>query len=209
MYNLKKSGITIHVESLSNIARSIHTFEDFELYMISQSIETPEQIKNFIEVPGLPEDTLDATFWLYEYPIFKRRKATWKFVYFPSSKKFESYKDIMTQINLFLAGNKCTIRCDDDPSYTYSGYLNVKTNEYNGDFLEIEFEGDLEPYKEKECYAIFNKKGTYEIDTGIAPTVLYYENAVKDPEDAESRYHTIIIDDDTVNKKIWWRYKVL
>lgn len=212
MYELQKTGISIRIDDNSDYPNNkiMHTFDDFKLLMVSQNIETPEQIKKIIEVPGAPNDGIDATFFVYDYPIYKRRKATWKFVYFSSSKEFESYKNIMTQLNIFISGNRCHIRCDDDVEYEYYGYLSIRTGEYNGDYLEIEIEGDLAPYKTKECHAIFSQKGEYWIDTGIAPTLINFPESVdKEPEEATKRYHLLKIDDELLNLDIFWRYHAI
>lgn len=120
-----------------------HSFEDWNMYLTSKDIATPEPKTNNIEIPGA-DGVIDLTEILTGDVKYKNRKLTFQFA---TKRLFEAHLSIQSKIANYLHGKKLKIIIDDDKSFYYIGRCTVNKFESDKSLGKLVIEVDAEPYK--------------------------------------------------------------
>lgn len=120
-----------------------HTFEDFNLKMLSWSISLPDIREEKIEVPGM-NGKLDLSEFFGEV-LYNERKLTATFEMEEPSMENFAYR--YSELCNFMHGSSVQIIPDSDPLYYYEGRIKVSYSKKNALFYVITLEATVNPYK--------------------------------------------------------------
>lgn len=152
---------------------SINTWTEWGLILTDESTPPPEQITNFIEVPGKVDRYLDVTRDVTDAIQFGRRTCEWTFEFVVRSPL--EYKKILRDISEKITGRK-TIYPSYESGWHYIGYVSVSEESLNGHHATIKVKADCSPYLLKDDITELHYDVTSELnvtfESGIMPVVV-------------------------------------
>ena len=121
----------------------IHTYDKWKLILQHTDIGFPDLKREKIDIPGA-DGELDFSKSLTGDMKYKNRTISFTFI---TSKKYEAWKSLVSEIANFLHGQEFKIRLDEDSSYYYVGTAKINQFQSDRSLGVITVECDVDPYK--------------------------------------------------------------
>lgn len=135
----------------------MHTYTDWQFLQVGVAmVEPPLPRTNYQVVPGR-EGALDFTQALDGFVHYEQTNFVGKYRCIAPR---ERWKEIYSEILMFLHGARIKVVFDDDPAYYWEGRFTVNAPEFDKAKWDIEITGEVDPYK----YYAFKPDGTWLFD---------------------------------------------
>lgn len=128
-----------------------HTYDDWGLTLVSQSISEATPITNYVEVPGR-NGPLDYTEFFGDV-IYEQRTLSMTFVVPISASFWQTFSTVANAVH----GHRLPVVFDTDPDWYYDGRVRVSTWEHDRGMGTIEIEVECDPYKLKKTETVVTK----------------------------------------------------
>lgn len=125
---------------------SINTWDNWHLVPMTRPVINPPSKKTtFVDIPGV-DGRLDLSEVVSGKPVYNNRTGSIEFMVQNGFKPWsEMYSIVMNAVH----GKYMTVRLDDDPEWSYYGYITVSSWKTTDHYSTITIDYDLEPYKTK------------------------------------------------------------
>lgn len=132
-----------------------HTYDDFNLELLSFTVSLPEPVTNEIEIPGM-NGNLDLSEALTGEVVYKNRVLTAEFLM--EEQNEDDLQERMNEMNNYLHGVVHSIIPDMDSNYAYKGRITVSFSSM-GVYQLVTLTADVTPYKSRR----YNTKVTRQV----------------------------------------------
>lgn len=136
------------------------------------TMEPPELIETWVDVPGRVDGPIDMTEALAGYPTYKTRKMEISFI--AETEGRQSGEQLLSHAQRALHGKRGEIQLSWDPGYTYTGRVTVKSLVRRLTVVGFTMVAECEPYKKLRHVTVTEECGggvELELESGTAPVV--------------------------------------